>query len=480
MTATMPRRGASAGAPPPHVRRVRARLAAIFAVLLVPCGGAGAQDATSTSFYRIFLTNGTALASYGEYTRAGDRVVFAMPLGNAAQPDSLQLVSLPAGVVDWDRTTRYANSVRYQRYAATRGDADYRALTDMVARALTDIRAAKDSTRRLAIAEDARRQLVEWPAAHFGFRASNVRDLTTLVEEIISDIRANAGGRQFDLNLVAMIEPPSDPLMSDPTAIETVDLASAVTRISDIPVERRSLQQAILATLDRHQGGLPAAWVKSTRGRLHDSMVAETRVDTRYAKLTSRALADASARAAEADVTGVERVIAGVRAKDTKLGGRRPEQIASLLVSLDAHVEAARVRRLAWDRWAFRVDTYRRYRHDVDRHLERLSSLVRDVERIRLMAGPDIKRVSDLERRAHAIGLELGVLQPPQDLKASHDALSASVRLIEDACRLRREAVATVSIDLARNASTAAAGSLVLLNSARAGIKSFFSPPQRP
>jgi hypothetical protein len=199
-------------------RRLRASVALAIALCAAPAGTAAAgPQGPSTPSYRIFLTDGTPLVSLGEFARVNGRVVFTVPLGVPSNPDALQTVSLPDSAVDWERTERYTDAVRHQTYVLTRGEEDYAALTGAVARALGDIAFATDPSSKLAIAAEIRRQLLEWPAAHSGYRSANVRDLTAHVEEAISAIRAGSGQRTFDLSLVAMIEPPSEPLLPEPT-----------------------------------------------------------------------------------------------------------------------------------------------------------------------------------------------------------------------------------------------------------------------
>ncbi len=70
---------------------------------------------------RVFLADGSVIVSYGEYARVGERVVFSMPLGGEPETPGLQLVNLPASVVDWDRTARYADSARAAHYARYSG-----------------------------------------------------------------------------------------------------------------------------------------------------------------------------------------------------------------------------------------------------------------------------------------------------------------------------------------------------------------------
>ncbi len=128
--------------------------------------------------------------SFGEFARVSGRVVFTVPIGSPSSPDTLQVVSLPDSVIDWDRTERYTDAVRHRtmrRRAATRTIA---ALTGAVARALGEIAFATDASTKLSIAADIRRQLLEWPAAHFAYRSADVRELTAHVEEAMSEIRA--------------------------------------------------------------------------------------------------------------------------------------------------------------------------------------------------------------------------------------------------------------------------------------------------
>ena len=83
-------------------------LAAVCPVLAWPASGS--TPAVSSPVLRVILKDGTPLVCYGEYTRTGDRVIFAVPLGSAASPDALQAITLPTDAVDWDKTTSYASA----------------------------------------------------------------------------------------------------------------------------------------------------------------------------------------------------------------------------------------------------------------------------------------------------------------------------------------------------------------------------------
>ncbi|RPJ85762.1 MAG: hypothetical protein EHM13_00120, partial [Acidobacteria bacterium] len=115
--------------------------------------------------FRVFLTDGTSLISFGEYARVGDRLVFSAPVGTG-QDAPLQLITLPIASVDLARTESYSDTVRYHRYAATRGEADYARLSADVASAIDQMAKANDPARRLEIAEAARRAVADWPRNH--------------------------------------------------------------------------------------------------------------------------------------------------------------------------------------------------------------------------------------------------------------------------------------------------------------------------
>ncbi|MCX6551920.1 MAG: hypothetical protein NTY02_13145, partial [Acidobacteria bacterium] len=168
----------------------RAMLIAVIGAGLAAAVPAAAEEQPT---YRLFLLDDTPLVSYSEITHVGGRAVFTVPLGSASDPAALRVVSLPERLVDWERTNRYSDAVRLRRYATTRGDDDYKALTEFLARAMSDMAFSTDPAEKLRIGGDARRKLAEWPAAHFGFRELEVRELTAILEEAISDVQASAG-----------------------------------------------------------------------------------------------------------------------------------------------------------------------------------------------------------------------------------------------------------------------------------------------
>src|SRR5512133_877177 len=85
---------AAARAQEPAPKPAAPSVAPRSSVTAVP-GPSAATAPGSRPLFRIILNDGTALVSYGEFTRVGDRVVFSMPL-DGPRGDRLQLVNLPA------------------------------------------------------------------------------------------------------------------------------------------------------------------------------------------------------------------------------------------------------------------------------------------------------------------------------------------------------------------------------------------------
>ena len=461
--------------------RLRTRVALVLALCAAPAAAAasGPQGPPAPS-YRIFLTDGTPLVSVGEFARANGRVVFTLPIGWPSNPDAMQTVSLPDSAVDWERTERYTDTVRHHSYASARGEEDYAALTGAVARALGDIAFAADPSSKLAIAADIRRQLLEWPAAHSAYRAADVRELTARVEEVISEIRAGSGQRTFDFSLVAMIEPPSEPLLPEPQLKDVIDYASAVAQMTDSRRDRLTLQESILAVLDRRKRQVPKDWYSATRRVLVRNIERERKLDRDYSGLASRTLREARKLEEDADVAALERLAADARKEDGRLGYQRPDTMQALLASLAASAEKANATREAIDRYKYRTSTYRAYRRRVDDSLEKFDDVAGDIGAVKALTVLKGRRLSKAEKRVSAIEVSLLPITPPAELVAAHDLLLSSARLMREALRLQRASAGSRDPAAAQNASAAAAGALLLLDTARTRIGGFFQKPAAP
>jgi hypothetical protein len=457
----------------------RARLIVIvLAVLTVPHLARAASD---PALFRLFLLNGETVTSYGEFARVGDRVIFSMPVGGSVDEPRLQVVTLPAGMIDWARTDRHVTSSRYQRYAATRGEGDFRLLTTEVARVLSTIALTTDRREALAIAEQARRTLADWPRTHYGYRQDEVRDVIGVLDHAIAALRGSTGTAAFELSLVATMEPIAvEPLAQMPTARERLDQIFRVVAMTSQAAERVALLQSALALLDEAESALPGVDVAGLRRSTERSIRDEVAVDARYARMARQLTATARRHAADGRVADAEQVLGQIHQQDAKLGRQRPELVLALQASVLAQVEAARQLRLLRDRWALRQSLYRDYQRSVGSEIMQLVRARPQLESIRSHAGPELARLQSLRTRLSGGAERLMRVRIPDDLRVAHDLLVSAWRFAEHAARVRYDAVASGDLGTAWEASSAAAGALLMLARAQQEIRTFLEPPRLP
>ena len=446
------------------------------ALLLAHCSPAVAAD--DVMLLRVFLTDGSTLVSYGEPARIGDRVVFSMP--TAAMPNPpLHLVELAAARVDWERTNRYADAARAAHYLNTQAEFDYAALSTRMAQALDQLTETADAARRLAIAENARKMLAAWPQAHYNYRLNEVRQMLSLLDEAIADLRAAAGAGRFDLSLAAFADPPpaSDPLVPPPTPKETIEQVLIAARVADTAAERTALLTTALAGLDRDAATLPAEWVATTRAATTLQFETDRRVDRAYQLLTARIIGQADRQARAADVGSLVRLVDRVRLNDRRLGGQRPETVAALVAAVEARLDAARRLQLARDRWALRAPEFRQYRAAIKAPLDLFAGLQPSLKQIKSLAGSSPASLVMLQSAVANILQQARTITPPAELRAAHALLVSAVQLAGNAGQIRREATLAEDIARAWDASSAAAGALMLGARARTDLQSLLRPP---
>jgi hypothetical protein len=444
------------------IRPMNSRVLAAFLVCVL--GVSSPVLAEEQPLYRIFLQDGTSLVSYGEFARVADRVVFSIPVGAAQPAPQLNVVSIAESAVDWAKTDEYADAVRAKRYADTRGENDFALLSAQVAGALNDVALTKDPAIRLAMAEEARRRLADWPKQNYGYRAADVRQLLWLFDDVVSDLRAAAGQPRYDLALYASTVPTAAvALIAAPDFRETITQALTAARLTPDSGERMSLLRSIAVAL-KPAGG--ADWEAALRDRALADLEAEEKISRSYADLTQKSLVGVAARAARADVLGVQRIIRDVLSADDRLGRRRPQETAALLATLDTHLDAARRLRLARDSWSLRAGVLERYRSQVQAAIEPFVQSVRWVEAIRELAGPPLRSLASLEARMSAAKKILASLQPPREVEAGHSLLGSAVNLAARAAAARRNAISSTDMSIAWEASSAAAGALLMFERA--------------
>jgi hypothetical protein len=454
---------------------VRAALGAVALAAVCAIASAARVEAADSVLYRLFLMDGTTLISYGEFSRVADRVVLSIPLGASESP-TLELVSIPEASVDWERTDRYSEAVRAKRYAETSGENDFAGLSNRVAEALNQIALTSDPARRLAMAVEARGNLVRWPANNFGYRASDVAQLVGLLDEVISELRVAAGQSSFDLSLVAHVTPaPPADLLPAPTLRDTMEQAIAAAAVAAEPAEKISLLRAVTAALA--ESAAEGGWAASLHARASTELAAELGIDKSYGDLVSSTVAAATARAARGDVVGVQSLVPVVLKADDRLGRRRPHETAALLALLDLRLDEARRLRLARDAWVVRLDLFRAYKTSIAPALLEMRRVTRSLESIRQLSGPEPRLLPRLDQRLVLLRQQMAAITPPPELQSAHELFTAAFQMARRAASGRLNAVSSGDMNLAWQASSAAAGALMLLERAGQELDRLTAPP---
>ncbi len=460
-----------------HLPLKSTRLIASAMLCLATATVASAGEQADDASFRVFLRDGTAVAIYGDFARVGDRIVFSMAVGGDESPGRLQVVNLPATAVDLEKTEQYALSVRAARYATMQGEADYAALTAEVARAVNLVASTNSVLERLQITERARSLVATWLRDHYGYRAADVRQIQALLDEAVSDLRAQAGINQFDLNLVAGVEPPPPPSLPRPTPAEAIEQVLRVARASDNAAERVSLLQAAIRVLDRPSAGMAPRWVKQTQRSAGQAIAAEMRIDRAYRDLAHSALGRALEAASRADATAVQQILADVRQRDERLGRKRPDEVASLVAAVEAQLDAARRLRLVRDRWQVQYPALRRYVDLARGPIDQVARAKKSLDSIRQLAGPDPAVLRTLRTRLASAAQTIARLTPPPDAAGVHATLTSACQMALRSVEVRQRAIESGDLQVAWDASAAAAGALMLLTQVQEQLQTVLRPP---
>jgi hypothetical protein len=254
-----------------------------------------------------------------------------------------------------------------------------------------------------------------------------------------------------------------------------MEQALAAAAITTEPAERVLLLRAVATAL--RDSALEGGWAAAVHARASADLAAELRIDKAYSDLTSTTIATATARAARADVTGVQSLVQTVLKADDRLGRRRPQETAALLALLDLRLDEARRLRLARDAWVVRRQMFRTYRSTMAPALLEMGRMASSLESIRQLAGPAPGLLPRLEQRVILVRQQLAAITPPVELQAAHELFTAAFQMARRAASGRRNAILSGDMKLAWDASSAAAGALMLLDRARQELDRLTAAP---
>lgn len=433
--------------------------------------------AAEPTLFRLYLTDGTSVVSYGEFARVGDRVVFSLLMGSGAEP-RLYAATLPAMAIDWSRTDRDSASARQQWYARTRGEEDFRRLSDEVATVLNTLVMTRDGARALDIARQVRATLAAWPRDHYGYRQSDVRDILAVLDEAIAAIRGTSTAGSFEVALVAETPViPLEPIATLPSVRDQVGQAFRVARLTESAAERVALYQAVLQLLADEGAVLPATEAASFRRIAETAIRTEHGIDAQYSGMTKRLMTDATRAAARAQIAGVQRVLDRIPREDTRLGRKRPEIVQALHASVQGQIDAAMRLRLLRDQWSIRRSLYADYQRRVGGQMLQLVRSQPALEAIRGLDGPTPDTLLALQSRLKGGAEQLERVVPPSDLRVTHELLLGAWRFAETAVNGRYDAARAADVTAAWEASSSAAGALMLLSRAQQELRILLEPP---
>ena len=445
----------------------------LMAAVMLSGATPAAADVTAPVF-RVFLKDGTALACWGEYAEVGETLVLTIPVGAGAKR-TYEFVSLPISSIDMPRTERYAEAVRAAQFASTRGATEYAELRDRLAKQLAAIPLLPDSGERIAAAESARQQLLDWANTSHGYRAREVHQLLQVFESTIIDLRVKAGESRFSINLTAGVAPAAPPrLRAAPGAGETVALAlRAASATSDEEVRKAILKRARVAA-----ASLPGESGVALREAVANRLAAEARIDSLYRWLRTDVTRHAARAVDQGDARAIDALRQRVNTTDRRWGRQRAWQVSGLLASLDAYHEAAAEHRLVLDQWeSVRLElvSYQRQVAPMVMALDRLRPII---EAIRDLASTPLTGLVRVQGETASMVSNFGRIAAPAPAAGVHGLLAQAIERADFAVRTRHTAVATGQLPMAREAAAAAVEARARLTDAKAALMSLVRPPK--
>jgi hypothetical protein len=110
--------------------------------------------------------------------------------------------------------------------------------------------------------------------------------------------------------------------------------------------------QAAGESMQRYKDELPAVWLATGQRRVAQALKSEARLDEAYGKLGRDIAARATRAGARGDVRAIAELQDELAERDRKLGGQRPDMVASAMAIVKAQADAAALVRLKRDREA--------------------------------------------------------------------------------------------------------------------------------
>ena len=326
-----------------------AHWAAVTQPLQHTSDGSPSPTALDGVWMPVVFKDGKTLFSYGEYAELDGHLAFFLPFDDTPDMTRVEPVTVPISAIDLAATARAAESVRAARYAASRGPQDFGELSDSVSAILNGVPSEPDPVARVRLVESVKRRLVEWPAAHHGYRAADINEAISILDPILNQLRAAAGMNGVELSLAALAAAPPRAAFRPPTLIELLESAMRFALLS-APTLRTTVLRATAESLERHRARLPAVWLAAGQRRIAAALKSEARVDDAYRKLTTGIMERAERAARFGNVRAIAALQSELLARDEELGRMRHEVVASTMMVLQIQFDVAARERLRRER----------------------------------------------------------------------------------------------------------------------------------
>ena len=239
-----------------------------------------------------------------------------------------------------------------------------------------------------------------------------------------------------------------------------------------------ALLQGALATVAEAAPSLTAADASFYRNEVERAIRNELDVDRQYTNLSRRLLDQASRAAQSADGPAIERIVARVPQEDKKLGQKRPQIVEALNTSLQGKLADSRQLRLLRDQWALRRDSYRQYQRSVGSSMVVLAKSTASLRAIRSLDGPSPEQLLGLKSQLSGGADRLSRMRTPEYLRDVHERLVGAWRFAENAVRARYDAISRADSTAAWEASSSAAGALMMLARVQQDLTTLLTPPR--
>jgi hypothetical protein len=319
--------------------------------------------------------------------------------------------------------------------------------------------------------------LTEWPRAHFGYRQQDVQEIVRLLESAIARLQGTAPPPPFQVAFVSAPEMALEPMATLPSAREQLSQLLRIAAGTRDTTERVALLNSALSLIAT-PGVVSGADATRMRRSVESQLQQEASTDRRYSKISKDLLERATSAAAKADIRNVERVLERVTKEDQRLGQQRPEIVQALTASVLSQLDNARRLRLLRDQWRSRQAIFREYQRSVGLDIVQLVKARPALEAIKKLDGPEPGRLDSLNRALRGGAVRLERLLVPDYLRATHELVVGAWRFAETAAGGRAKAVAAADIGTAWEASSAAAGALMMLSLAQKELYALTVPPK--